>query len=193
MRFFKMLLLVLLVIAGGCFIYFSLGSEVSDKLDSYVYELPFEKGKSFEVVQGYGGRFSHKNKAAIDFRMPEGTPVHAAREGIVYAYKESIDEGGPFPGNEKKSNYVIIRHADGSFGCYWHLKKSGVVVKKGRVAKGQLIGYSGNTGFTLWPHLHFAVKSKLTYDMNSFVQTKFKTTEGPALLEKGKHYTRPGR
>jgi murein DD-endopeptidase MepM/ murein hydrolase activator NlpD len=134
--------------------------------------------------------FSHKNKAALDFDVPEGTPVYAAREGVVYAHKDNSNEGGPFT-NEKKANYIIIKHNDGSFGCYWHLKQKGVVVKKGFVSKGQLIGYSGKTGFTLLPHLHFAVKSKLNYDMDSFVKTKFRTTKGIQLLKSGETYERP--
>ncbi|HEY0354892.1 MAG TPA: M23 family metallopeptidase, partial [Flavisolibacter sp.] len=64
-------------------------------------------------------------------------------------------------------------------------------VKKGKVTKGQLIGYSGSTGFVLRPHLHFAVKRKLNYDMNSFVRTKFKTTNGSEVLEGGETYEKP--
>jgi murein DD-endopeptidase MepM/ murein hydrolase activator NlpD len=71
------------------------------------------------------------------------------------------------------------------------LQKNGVVVKKGMVTKGQLIGYSGNTGFALRPHLHFAVKRKLTYEKDSFVRTKFRTTKGIQLLQNGETYVRP--
>jgi murein DD-endopeptidase MepM/ murein hydrolase activator NlpD len=66
-----------------------------------------------------------------------------------------------------------------------------VVVKKGAVAKGQLIGYSGRTGFVLRPHLHFAVKRALNYNMNSFVRTRFHTARGIELLESGETYERP--
>ena len=128
----KRLLLLLLIIAGFLF-YFSLGTKVTANLDHFIYELPFMNGSRYKVVQGYGGRFSHKNKAALDFRMPEGTPIYAARGGKVYSYKEDSDEGGPLPGYNKKANYIIIQHSDGSFGCYWHLRKGGVVTKRGRV------------------------------------------------------------
>jgi murein DD-endopeptidase MepM/ murein hydrolase activator NlpD len=143
------------------------------------------------VVQGYGGLFSHKHTAALDFGMPEGTPIYAAREGVVYHYKDNSDEGGILPKYKNKANFIIIQHADGSFGCYWHLKKDGVAVKSGPVAKGQLIGYSGATGFIFKPHLHFSVKRKLNYEMDSFVRTKFLTTEGVLLLKRGITYTRP--
>lgn len=187
----KRFVLILLLIIVGFTVYFSVSSEVTKNLDTYVYELPFKEGTSHKVVQGYGGMFSHKNKAALDFNMPEGTPVYAARDGIVYTYKDDSNEGGPFSNYEKKANYIIIKHSDGSFGCYWHLQKNGVVVKKGFVSKGELIGYSGKTGFVLLPHLHFALKRKLNYDMNSFVRTKFRTSNGIQLLKSGETYERP--
>jgi murein DD-endopeptidase MepM/ murein hydrolase activator NlpD len=186
----KKIILILLLIIAGLVIYFSLGSKVTDNLDTYIYDLPFREGTGYKVVQGYGGMFSHKNKAALDFYMPEGTPVHAAREGVIYSFKDDSNEGGPFTKNEK-ANYIIIKHDDGSFGCYWHLQKNGVVVKNGKVAKGQLIGYSGNTGFVLRPHLHFAVKRKLNYEKDSFVRTKFRTTKGIQLLQNRETYERP--
>lgn len=186
----KKFLLILFLIIVGLVIYFSLSTKVTDHLDTYVYELPFKEGATHKVVQGYGGMFSHKHKAALDFGMSEGTPIYAAREGVVYSFKDHSNEGG-LSVSEKKANYIIIRHSDGSFGCYWHLQKNGVAVKKGMVGKGQLIGYSGSTGFVLRPHLHFAVKRKLNYDKDSFVRTKFRTTKGIQLLRKGETYGRP--
>jgi murein DD-endopeptidase MepM/ murein hydrolase activator NlpD len=183
----KKLLFVFLFILVIIIVYFSSGSDVTNNLDTYVYDLPFKEGTKHKVVQGYGGRFSHSHKAALDFAMPEGTPVFAAREGTIYSYKDDSNEGGPFT-NERKANYIIIRHSDGGFGCYWHLKQNGVVVKNGLVAKGQLIGYSGRTGFVLWPHLHFAVKRKLNYKKDSFVRTKFITSNGTVLLKAGNSY-----
>ena len=121
----------MLLIAGAA-IYFSLDSPVTENIDTYVYDLPYREGTSHKVVQGYGGRFSHKNKAALDFQMRVGTPIYAARGGTVYSFKDDSDEGGPFAKYETKANYIIIKHNDGSFGCYWHLKKSGVVTKKGK-------------------------------------------------------------
>lgn len=185
----KTVLILLLIIAS--LLYFSSNSKVTKNIDSYIYDLPFKKGTKYKIVQGYGGRFSHNHKAALDFNMPEGTPVYAARGGIIYSFKDDSDEGGLLPKYNRKANYIIIKHEDGSFGCYWHLKKDSVVVKKGIVAKGQLIGYSGSTGFVLRPHLHFAAKCKLNYDKGSFVRTKFRTTKGIQLLEKGQSYERP--
>jgi len=123
--------------------------------------------------------------------MPVGTPVFAAREGTVYNYKDDSNEGGVIGNYKNKANYLIIQHDDGSFGCYWHLAKSGVLVTKGHVEKGQLIGLSGATGLVIRPHLHFSVKRKLSYDKDSFVQTKFRTTDGIVILDDWETYERP--
>jgi len=93
----KKVILILLLVIGGVVIYFSLTSTVTKNIDTYIYELPFKEGTSYKVVQGYGGMFSHKNKAAIDFYMPEETRVYAARGGIIYSCKDNSNEGGPFP------------------------------------------------------------------------------------------------
>ena len=60
---------------------------------SYVYALPFENGKAHFLVQGYFGKFSHKERAALDFKMKKGTKVLAAREGVVTRVKEDSDKG----------------------------------------------------------------------------------------------------
>lgn len=184
-KIFKGFSVFIILLLSGFFIFTSLSTSVTANIDKYEYNLPFKEGDKHKVVQGYGGLFSHKNIAAIDFGMPEGTPVYAARNGVVYSYKEDSDEGGPFEKYKRKANYIIIKHDDGSFGCYWHLQKNSVLVKKGIVAKGQQIALSGATGQVLRPHLHFSIKRKLNYEMDSFVQTKFKTTKGVILLQKG--------
>ena len=119
----KKILSVLLLIIIGLIVYFTSDSKVTNNLDSYIYDLPFKKGTRQKVVQGYGGMFSHKNKAALDFGMPEGTPVYAARGGEIYSFKDDSDQSGPFSKYQKKANYIIIKHTNGSFGCYWHLQK----------------------------------------------------------------------
>lgn len=187
----KWLLILIGVVILTLFVLFSYQTEVTKNVDNYIYALPFAKGKSHRIVQGYGGLFSHSHIAALDFEMPVGTPICAAREGKVYSYKDNSSEGGYVSSYKGKANYLIIQHTDGSFGCYWHLKENGVLVKKGYVSKGQQIGLSGATGLVIRPHLHFSVKRKLTYDMNSFVQTKFKTTNGILLLDDWETYERP--
>ncbi|TVQ14763.1 MAG: M23 family metallopeptidase [Balneolaceae bacterium] len=135
--------------------------------DSHVYLLPYRHGETYPVLQGYNGRFSHQNEYSIDFRMPEGTPVHAAREGTVIFVKDDSNRGGPDPQYRADGNYISILHDDGTFAEYVHLRFRGSRVKTGdRVRAGDHIAYSGNTGFSTTPHLHFSVKvpAHMRYD-----------------------------
>lgn len=172
-------------------VFFYAHTGVTSNLDSYVYGLPYEKGERYRVVQGYGGLFSHQHTAAIDFAMPQGTRVCAARGGVIYAYRDNSNEGGIWASYKNMANFIIIQHDDGSFGCYWHLQKNGVLVKSGKVVAGQVIGFSGATGQVIRPHLHFSVKRVLNYEEDSFVRTLFSTTGGIQLLKNRRAYQRP--
>ncbi|MEH6470802.1 MAG: peptidoglycan DD-metalloendopeptidase family protein [Halopseudomonas sp.] len=93
------------------------------------------------------GKKSHHN--GVDFRAARGTPIYATADGAV-----------EYSGFHKKSGYgnlVIINHNFGFKSYYGHLKKT--AVRSGRlVEKGQLIGYSGNSGISTGPHLHYEVR-----------------------------------
>jgi murein DD-endopeptidase MepM/ murein hydrolase activator NlpD len=126
------------------------------------YRLPFAEGQSFAVTQAYGGRLtSHNNREnlyAIDFAMPVGTPVVAARGGIVIDATLRHEEGGFDMRFLDKANTVAVVHDDGTVAEYAHLSHGADQVRVGqRVAAGDLIGHSGNTGYTSGPHLHFIV------------------------------------
>lgn len=123
--------------------------------DATLYSLPFDPVYPRVLIQGPGGRLSHTGVHAFDFVMPLGTPVLAAREGKVAQVVDGFRRGGLDPA--LTGNHVFVLHADGSFGIYLHLEP-GIPVKVGqRVERGDLLGRSGNTGFTAGPHLHFAV------------------------------------
>ena len=127
------------------------------------YNLPYPRGKRFHISQGFNGPYSHHTPGsiyAVDFAMPDGTPVHAARGGIVMDVARDFYSGGV---DRKKygarANFVQILHDDGSFGLYAHLRWESVLVTPGdRVRRGQVIAKSGNTGYSSGPHLHFAVQ-----------------------------------
>jgi murein DD-endopeptidase MepM/ murein hydrolase activator NlpD len=128
--------------------------------DDHLYALPYATGQAYRVLQGYGSRFSHTGleEFAIDFDMSVGTPVHAARGGVVARVVESNSKGCWETGCGRYANFVVVLHNDGTTGEYYHLMKDGAVVEVGQsVSPGQLIAYSGNTGHTTMPHLHFAV------------------------------------
>ena len=128
--------------------------------DKYVYGLPV-KGKC-KIIQGYYGKFSHIDKKAIDFGLPMGSDVIAAREGLVLEIKSDGKHSCLDPGCEKEGNFVKILHDDGSVASYYHLKHNGCLVKPGqKIAKGQVIAISGNNGYSSEPHLHFEVYTLL--------------------------------
>lgn len=124
------------------------------------YASPLLPAGNYRIVQGFNGNYSHSgaSRYAVDFAAPVGTPVFAARGGVVIATKADGRQGGPSRTLAKHANYVAIFHDDGTTGEYYHLKYQGVAVSRGdKVTRGQLIGYSGNTGFSSLPHLHFGV------------------------------------
>ncbi|MCC2607421.1 M23 family metallopeptidase [Planctobacterium marinum] len=128
--------------------------------EQYRYTLPFAPNRDYRVVQGFNGNYSHRgaSRYALDFAMPIGSPIHAARAGVVIDLESGNWQGGASRRFAKYANYIVLLHDDGTTGEYYHLKQHGVAVSLGEsVSVGQLIGYSGNTGFSSLPHLHFAV------------------------------------
>jgi murein DD-endopeptidase MepM/ murein hydrolase activator NlpD len=174
--------------------YYKLGSSVAVP-DDFVYSLPYAPGTTRRITQGYDGKFSHQgsNKYAIDWQMPEGTPVYAARGGLVVKIKDDSDRGGPNIKFDPYNNYVLIRHDDGTLGHYCHLQKGGVIVRPGDIVKtGQLIAHSGNTGFSSGGHLHFCVF--MTHDglQRVSIPVKFRDDRGEAItLVEGEKYRAP--
>jgi len=128
--------------------------------DTIIYRLPYDSTRAYSILQGYGGRFSHEGDEhyTLDFNMRIGTPIHAARQGVVIDVVSHNDKGGWDRAFSRFANFIVIEHEDGTTGEYYHLSKNSAFVKIGdRVDEGQLIGLSGNTGHTAMPHLHFGV------------------------------------
>jgi murein DD-endopeptidase MepM/ murein hydrolase activator NlpD len=165
------------------------GSHKSRHDNSFVYSLPFESGKKVFLVQGYESMFSHKASKALDFKVRTGTKVCAARGGVVIAARGDSDKRGLKQENLADGNYIFIQHNDASVAQYWHFKKDGVLVNTGdTITAGQLIGYSGNTGYSAFPHLHFEVRG---YDANgnyTDLPTRFYTQQGIIYLRPGRFY-----
>lgn len=171
---------------------YKLGSNCVKHDDNYVYQLPYGSGAKYKVTQAANGSFSHKgsNKYAIDWKMPEGTLVRAARGGVVVKVKDSSDRGGSSVKYDPFNNFVLIRHSDGTLGHYCHLQKGGCLVKPGQtVAAGDVLAHSGNTGFSSGPHLHFCVfKTKNGRERESIPVT-FQTANDIAIpLVSGRTY-----
>ncbi len=122
---------------------------------SVTYRLPFEGRR--QVAQGCGGWFSHRGATAnaVDFDMPEGTPVLALRAGRVVILRMSGTEGGLSRAHLGTENRIAVEHDDGTMTLYAHLAANSQRVERGeRVAAGDVLALSGNTGLSSAPHLH---------------------------------------
>jgi murein DD-endopeptidase MepM/ murein hydrolase activator NlpD len=159
----------------------TLGSHLAKHDDTYLYALPFASGRSYRVSQGFYGTKTHdeKNQYAVDFEMPEGTWIYAARDGMVVQTKSDSNKGGADKRFLKDANYIKILHRDGTFGLYYHLRKNGVKVKVGdHVERGSFLGLSGKTGYAKGPHLHFSVYKVLDTSNRISVPFRCRTAQG---------------
>lgn len=102
-----------------------------------------------------GGGYGNIRKSAVvelqhlgvDLDAPTGTPVYAVNDGAVRLADTFTNYG----------NTIVIDHGVGIFSFYLHLNEFNVVVGE-KVARGEIIGRVGNTGYSLEPHLHFSVR-----------------------------------
>lgn len=111
---------------------------------------PWPAGLTIRCNQGNFGAFSHNNPLAYfawDFGLPLGTPVVAAAKGGVFNLGYSQLGYG---------NFIVIRHGRGIYSIYGHLDEPVGNVGES-IRQGMLIGYSGSTGITTGPHLHFSL------------------------------------
>ena len=98
------------------------------------------------LTSGFGYRWGRMHEG-IDIAVAEGTPILASASGTVILAAYSGGYG----------NYTCIDHGGGLSTCYGH--QAGFAVSSGSsVSQGQVIGYSGNTGSSTGPHLHFEVR-----------------------------------
>ena len=150
------------------------------------YVLPYPVGASYRLAQSYcypyGG---HRHQLAYDFDMPIGSDVVAARAGLVRRVRQDLPDSGDSQ-EAGQHNNILIEHDDGTVAFYGHLKQHGIVVQVGqRVAQGQRIAASGNSGNTLGePHLHFGVYQSWPATEGFDVAVNFRNAAGP-LDERG--------
>ena len=170
----------------------TIGSKDAKHDKNYIYRLPYKLSTKQMVSQGFNGKFSHHGQSqyAVDFNMKEGTGVYAAREGIVVKTRSDSNRGGASRSFDKHANYVTIEHDDGTLATYSHLKQNGVAVKVGEsVTKGELLGYSGKTGYAQGPHLHFIVYKATDGKGRKSIPIKFMSAKGVVVKPvKGKWY-----
>jgi murein DD-endopeptidase MepM/ murein hydrolase activator NlpD len=143
---------------------------------------PFPRGRAFPISQGIDDAKTHKDppsQYAVDIVMPEGTPVLAARGGLVMDVEDNFHEAGKQEARYlPRANQVRILHEDGSMAQYAHLQANSVQVRPGqRVEAGRWIGNSGNTGYSSGPHLHFVIQQNVGMALES-LPFRFRTMGG---------------
>ena len=112
------------------------------------YRQPFEG--EYGISQGFGKTEYNAHHTGIDYLCPADTPVLASESGtVIYAGWRNGGYG----------NCIFIKHPDGNVTVYEHLNKVGVSVGQ-KVKRSQVIGYSGSTGNSTGPHLHFEMQDK---------------------------------
>ena len=116
--------------------------------DVYVTQ---EYGQTDFAAQAY----KSKTHGGVDFRASIGTPILAAEDGIVMA-SDNNDKGTSRWQKYQYGQHVLIEHDNNLATLYAHLSTR-LVSKGERVTRGQVIGYSGSTGYSTGPHLHFGV------------------------------------
>lgn len=125
------------------------------------YRLPYAVASRHLVTQAYPEQITHTDPSsthAVDFAMPIGTGVDAARAGTVMQVASDYF-GATTAGGGTRANLVRILHDDGTMAVYGHLHWDSIRVRPGDyVERGERIAASGNTGFSTGPHLHFVVQ-----------------------------------
>lgn len=148
------------------------------------YRLPFAPASRYRVSQAFPDTFTHVDRAntyAVDFEMPVGTNVFAARGGVVLDVADDFYEAGIDERLTSRANLVRILHDDGTIALYAHLNWNSIRVAPGQaVARGEYIADSGNTGFSTGPHLHFVVQRNIGGELGS-VPIEFATVGGEAV------------
>lgn len=120
----------------------------------------------------YGGRAYHPG---VDFGVPTGSKILAPLSGTVRATGNT----DAVPGCYSWGKWTLIDHANGLSTLYAHQSVISVVPGQ-QVATGEVIGYSGNTGYSTGPHLHFTVYAKAGVSVRKFNEVKAVTSCGAA-------------
>jgi murein DD-endopeptidase MepM/ murein hydrolase activator NlpD len=157
------------------------------------YRLPYALASSVRVSQAYPESITHGHESAtqaVDFVMPIGTNVFAAREGVVIEVASDFFESGTSMNVDgPRANVVRVLHGDGTMSVYGHLNWNSIRVKPGqRVARGEYLADSGNTGFSTGPHLHFVVQRNRGGALESVPVEFAGATGGPVTLTSGGTY-----
>jgi murein DD-endopeptidase MepM/ murein hydrolase activator NlpD len=157
-----------------------LGSSTTEPDPGFVYSVPFGGFAPRPLIQGFDGDETHlaSMRFSLDFGMPEGTPVLAAREGVVLYVQDGFTEGRADPRLLERANLVVVAHSDGTMASYGHLRPGLAVAVGDTVPEGALLGLSGRTGFAGQPHLHFHVGVRMLGEPGRTIPIRLKDRDG---------------
>jgi hypothetical protein len=153
-----------------------LAREKEDMLRSIPAIIPISTKDLTRIASGFGLRIHpvykiSKVHAGMDFTAPLGTEVYVSGDGTVESVLSSKRGMG---------NYITINHGFGYSSIYAHLESFNV--KAGRkVRRGDIIGYVGNTGMSVAPHLHYEIKlnginvDPVNYFFNDLTPAEYET------------------
>jgi murein DD-endopeptidase MepM/ murein hydrolase activator NlpD len=146
----------------------------------FAYAVPFGGTTARVLSQGFGGLETHQGGMtyALDFTMPPGTPILAARDGVVLYTQDGFTEGGTDPRLVEQANVVVVAHRDGTMASYGHLAPGLAVAAGDSVSQGDVLGSSGGTGFAGQPHLHFHVGLRILGDPGRTIPIRMKDAHG---------------
>lgn len=140
--------------------------------------------KDVYITQNFGSTkdsvrlYTSGTHNGIDFRAVTGTSVHAALSGTVLATNETVANMCQY------GKWVLVKHSNGLTTLYAHL--SVVSVAKGdAVSTGQVLGYSGSTGYATGPHLHFTVYASAAVNFREYTCNSGVTLTIPVAAANG--------
>lgn len=166
-------------------------SSIDDELKSLNVDfvLPYPVGKAYYCSQGFNSSFSHYDtfKYSIDFDMPIGTLITAARKGRIVYVVENYSNDDHGLGHE---NVVIVMSEDSTYARYSHLTTNGALIQLNQIVNpGDSLALSGNSGYSNHPHLHFDVTKTFTGRSDMTIPFDFKNTNHrPVGLNSGMYF-----
>jgi murein DD-endopeptidase MepM/ murein hydrolase activator NlpD len=160
-----------------------LGASTTVPDSMFTYAVPFGGSNPRPLVQGFDGEETHVGsmRYSLDFAMPQGTPVLAARAGRVLLIQDGFTEGGSDPRLLERANLVVVAHSDYTMASYGHLLPGLSVSAGDSVREGQQLGFSGRTGFAGQPHLHFHVGLRMLGEPGRTIPVKLRDRDGEIL------------